>query len=857
MLICRPALPGGRLCFYMARGRSMVSDLLNEALRSQFVQYGRIVRLDTPLGEDWLVPLYVRGRACLGRDFEFTIDAISTRLETIHAKGLIRQSVTLWIRQTDGSEMPIHGYVTAFSRLGADGGNAYYQLRFNSFLALLRLGSDRRDWIETPAQQTVSDVLGKYPQAAGNFTWQLSRGLRSYSYRMQWESDWNYVHRTFEELGVFPRFEVAEDGKSHKVVVMDDLFAVPELRNKTIAFSRSVRDEEFDGICEWVDSQELQSAELDTGTFDYKRPDLPKHVTMPALDLDEVPGLGEQYEYTGAYTWSDRDTGERQANFITEEWRSRAQRFYGVGALRSAWPGRYGVLTGHPVHDTQSVEDREMAILSVNWLIQNNVPGIENLQRFRRSLRAEVEYARASGAGSSVRHQDGGVGFFHVEIEAQRRRVAFRSPFEHKKPVMQLQTGIVGGPENEEIYTDDMLRAKVRLTSDRLNEGDQNVSAWIRAAMPDAGYKRGGMFPLRKDDEVLVGFINGDCDRPVILSRMHGGKSMPEWHTHGLTSGLLSREYGGEGYNQLMMDDATGQNRVHLYSTSYSSHLHLGYLIQHSGNTRGAFIGYGFDLKSLGYGAVRAEQGLYVSTHPASTQPMSATAASEQLARAEATLETTSKASQTNRAQSQQDGREALKSFTDATRHTVAGTTGNGGRTAGGGTGNASGFAKPILLLSSPEGVAASTQGSAHITANKQANVVAGEDINLSAGRALLASVLEQISLFAEKLGVKIYAATGPVDFQAQNGSMSFAASQDMRITAGKKMVLSADEIWIGANGSYIKLTGNMIENATSGQIIEKCATWDKAGAASSSLQNPLHSSPVSTDGGRFTMFSG
>ncbi|WP_367304283.1 contractile injection system protein, VgrG/Pvc8 family, partial [Burkholderia multivorans] len=171
MLIRRPALPGGRFCFYMARGRSMVSDLLNEALRSQFVQVGRIVRLDTPLGEDWLVPLYVRGRACLGRDFEFTIDAISTRLETIHAKGLIRQSVTLWIRQTDGSEMPIHGYVTAFSRLGADGGNAYYQLRFNSFLALLRLGSDRRDWIETPAQQTVSDVLGKYPQAAGNFTW--------------------------------------------------------------------------------------------------------------------------------------------------------------------------------------------------------------------------------------------------------------------------------------------------------------------------------------------------------------------------------------------------------------------------------------------------------------------------------------------------------------------------------------------------------------------------------------------------------------------------------------------------------------------------------------------------------------
>nr|WP_320206222.1 phage late control D family protein [Burkholderia anthina] len=349
-------------------------------------------------------PALCLGRACLGRDFEFTIDITSTRLEAIRANALIRQSVTLWIRQTNGSEMPIHGYVTAFSRSGADGANTYYQLRFNSFLALLRLGSDRRDWIETPAQQTVSDVLGKYPQASGNVTWQVRQALRSYSQRMQWESDWNYVHRTFEELGLFPRFDIAKDGKSHKVVIMDDLFSVPELMRKNISFSGAVQDEEFDGLGEWIDSQEIQSAELDTGTFDYKRPDLSKHVTMPAFDLDDVPGLGEQYEYTGSHTWSDRDMGENQANFIAEEWRSRAQRFYGVGALRCAWPGRYGVLTGHPVHDAQSEQDREMAILSVNWLIQNNVPGIENLTRFRKSLRAEVEQARATGTGSAVRH---------------------------------------------------------------------------------------------------------------------------------------------------------------------------------------------------------------------------------------------------------------------------------------------------------------------------------------------------------------------------------------------------------------------------------------------------------------------
>ncbi|MCO8647475.1 type VI secretion system tip protein VgrG, partial [Burkholderia multivorans] len=450
-----------------------------------------------------------------------------------------------------------------------------------------------------------------------------------------------------------------------------------------------------------------------------------------------------------------------------------------------------------------------------------------------------------------------GVGFIQVEIEAQRRRTPFRSPFEHRKPEMHLQTAIVVTDSDEEIHTDDGNRVRVRTTDSR-KDRDAASTPWIRAAMPDAGAKRGGYFPLRKGDQVLLGFVNGDCDRPVIVSRLHGGATMPVWHTHGLLSGLRSREYGGDGFNQLVMDDATGQNRVHLYSSSYSSHLHLGYLIEQSDNTRGAFIGNGFDLKSNAYGAVRAEQGLYVSTQPATAQPLNVTAATEPLAGAEAVFETVSKASETNRAESLQDGQTALKSFTDATRHTIAGSA-SGGRTAGGGTGNANGFSKPVMLLSSPEGIAASTQQSVHVTANRHANVVAGQNVNLAAGKSLLASVLDRISLFAQNLGIKIFAAKGPVDIQAQSGPASLVGLQDVKIESadGRLILTAAKEVWIGAGGSYIRIKSGLIENATTGQILEKCASWDKPGGASGTIRDPLQAAPVSTDGGRGALFSG
>jgi type VI secretion system secreted protein VgrG len=801
----------------------MDSNALIEAAYAGGAQRGRLIRLDTPLGDDALLPLYAKGTSRLGRDYEFIVDVISVKRDPIDLQALIRQPVTLWLRQLDHSYLPHHGYVTSAARLGGDGALSFYQLRFSSWMCFLPLRRDMRDWQEQPGEQIVGDVFDEHPQARGAYRFDLHEPMPRYSYRVQWEDDWSFVHRNLEEAGVFGRFEQAPDGRSHQLVLMDDLYFAPELAQATACFCRTGLREEVDGFSQWKELQQIRSARLATRTFDFKRPDLRKEINSAISWQEDTPAQGEVYDYTGAYTWDVRERGEHQNAMRIEAWESQMKRFHGIGNLRCAMPGYRFTLEGHPVHDKAPKENREFAILATTWTIRNNLPGMDGIAAFSESLRAEIAaVANANAGGARVRHSDGSEGFFQVEIEAQRRRQPFRSAFDHRKPVMQLQTAIVAGPENEEIYTDALNRVKVWFPWNRRNEGDERASLWVRAAFPDAGRQRGGHFPLRKGDEVLVGFAGGDCDRPVILGRMHGGPTPPVWHTNGLLSGYRSKEYGGDGFNQLLLDDATGQNRIHLYSTSADSHLHLGYLIDHRGNARGEYLGAGFDLKTNAYGAVRAERGLYLSTYSAAAkQPMDVREASNQLVNAENLFEALSDSSRTHHAESLNDGYDSLKALTDATRAKVAGDVSGGGRTAGGGAGNVNGFGQPIMLMASPAGIALSTQKSTQIAADQHVNVVSGRNTHVAAGRSLIASVAHKISLFAQNAGIKMFAAKGKIDVQAHSDGIELHAQKAVKIVSATDAIeiASEREILLTSGGAYIRIKGGNIDIHAPGSV--------------------------------------
>ncbi|MGN8134590.1 type VI secretion system Vgr family protein [Paraburkholderia sp. 22099] len=814
------------------------------AINGGLLQRDRLLKLDTPLGTNVLLPQRLLGHSRLGRDYEFTLDGVSTN-DNIELKTLIAQPVTLWVQQTDQSYVPHHGYVNTARRLGSDSAITSYQIGFVSWMHFLRFRKDARIWQDKAVDDILTDVFNMHPQAQGAFRFLLRNPLPQRSFCVQYEDDWNFCHRLMETEGLFGYFEQAADGKSHTLVITDDIGSLRPLSPQVVDFYRSGTNSETDAFVQWSGTRTLQSTTLTTRTFDYKSPASsanPKGTTIPTMTTQgDLPQQAEVYEYTGAYTYGQQDRGDHLSKVRMEEWESRAKRFHGVGAVRRIDAGRWFELQNHPEHDTDSQQDRQFAVIDVEWVVENNLPVSGGTTDFPHSLKQTITTARAQhGADQTlvVKGSDGSEGFFMATVEAQRKAIPFRSPLDHQKPEMHMQTASVVGPANEEVFTDSLNRIKVQMHWDRLNPGDENASCWMRVAQSHAGGGHGGVHVPRIGEEVIVSFLDGDCDKPLVTGRVYNGAKTPDWHSNGILSGYKSKEYQGSGYNQMVMDDATGQNRVQLYSTSADSQLHLGYLIAQTGNSRGAYLGSGFDLKSDAYGAVRAGQGLYVSTHPTtgtSSQPLDVRDASNQLVNSESVIEALSQASETHQAESLKDGHDSLKTFTDATQSSVAGATGSGGNTAGGGIGNANGFKEPIMLFATPSGIGMSTQRSAHVAATEHVNLVSGQSTHIATGKSLLVSVAEKISLFAQNAGMKLFAAKGKVEIQAQGDNLEITAQKTLKLLSATEKIDAAakQEILLTSGGAYVRISGGNIEIHAPGKIDIKGAQHAFSGPTS------------------------
>ncbi|KVM74003.1 type VI secretion protein ImpA [Burkholderia gladioli] len=815
-----------------------LTDLI-QALRGGLIQQDRLIKTDVPsLPDNALVPRCAVAYSELGRDFSVTLDMVSTASD-IELKTLIAQPMTLWIEQTNKSYLPINGYIHTARRLGSEGSQTSYQLAFASWMHFLKFRYDMRYWQGQSVDAILTDVFNAHPQAKGRFEFALSRPLSLRSYCRQSESDWNFVHRLMEEEGLFGFWRQGKDGKSHTLVVTDDVHVLDEMSVNPVEFYRSDTGSETDAFTQWAGSRTLQSSVHTTRTFDYKAPASaanPKGTTLPTMaGQGNLPEQTEVYEYTGAYTYDRQDRGEHLSKVHLEEWESRAKRFTGAGGVRGVDAGLRFDLSGHPEHDRDPAAQREFVAIKVWRYIENNLPLSEQETHFPHSLQTALARAKAGYAGVTVNHDDGSTGFYLAEVEAQRTTVPYRSPFEHKKPEMHLETAFVVGPSGEEVHTDELNRVKVCFVWDRLNDGDERASCWVRVAQSDTGGGYGGVHMPRVGEEVIVGYVGGDCDRPIVLHRVYNGAVKPQWHSNGILSGHRSKEYGGSGYNQMVMDDATGQNRVQLMSSSADSLLHLGYLIDQSGNTRGGYLGSGFDLRTDDYGAVRASRGLYVTTHAGSagSQPLDVREAQQQLVSAESVIEAMSQASQTHQAESLMNGHDALKKFTDATQNSVPGAQA-GGRTAGGGTGNANVFKSPVMLVASPSGIALSTQESVHVSSDEQTNLISGQSTFIASGKSLVASVAEKISLFVQNAGMKLFAAKGKIEVQAHLDNIEITAQKAVKVLSATENidVAAKQDILLTSGGAYIRIKDGNIEIHAPGKIDVKGQQHEFGGPA-------------------------
>ncbi|WP_069705830.1 type VI secretion system Vgr family protein [Burkholderia seminalis] len=815
---------------------------IGAALRGGLLQQDRLLKLDTPLGGNALAVQRAVGRSQIGRDYSFTLDVVSSN-DSLELKKLIAQPATLWIRLGNSAYRPVSGYIYTARRLGANGGLTTYQLELRAWMHVLRFRRDEKIWIDKNVEEIISDVLGMHPEARGRFRFALSQPLANRSYTRQSETDWNLVHRLMEDEGLYCAWQQADDGKSHTLVITDNLQTFAPLSPEIVRFYRGGTAGEADAFTQWSGTRTLQSVTLTTRTFDYKnpaQPSNPKGTSLPTMaGQGELPDQLEVYEYTGAYTYLDQARGDHLAKVKMEGWESQAKRFHAAGGVRAIDAGRRFTLADHPEHDRDSADQREFAAIEVAWWIENNLPVSGSDSDFPHSLKRSLDRTRAryeNTPGLQVSHDDGSVGFYLVEVEAQRVSVPYRSPFEHKKPEMHLETAIVVGPQGEEVYTDELNRIRVQFVWDRLNPANENASCWVRVVQSDTGGGYGGVHVPRIGEEVLIDYVGGDCDRPLAVGRVYNGANQPQWHSDGILSGYRSKEYSGGGYNQLVMDDATGQNRVQLMSSSANSLLHLGYLIDQNGNSRGSYLGSGFDLRSDAYGAVRASQGLYVTTHPKApnSQPLDVKEAQQQLVTGESLVEAMSGVSEQHQAESLKDAQDTMRAFTDATQDSKSGSA-SGGRTAGGGTGNANAFKEPVMLFGSPSGIGMSTQQSVHVVANDHVNVASGQSVHVAAGKSLIGSIGQKLSLFVQNAGMKLFAGKGKVEIQAQSDNIEVTAQKAVKVvSATDRIEIAADQgILLTSGGAYIRIKDGNVEVHAPGKIDVKGASHTFAGPAS------------------------
>jgi len=846
---------------------------LSEIFNTPLSQSRRLLTLE--IAGAPLMPHRLVGEQRVNAPFRYTLDCFSQQGD-IELKTLMAQPARLSVLQADGGYRHLHGVVSEAAMLGEDGGVTYYQLTLVPWLEMLKLGRDSRIFQDRSVVDVLSEVFEGHDLARGGYRFDLRRAYPARSYCVQYrESDFHFVSRLMEEEGLWYYFEHSGNGDGeddeegeengfdgHRLVITDDVDTCQPVQPRTIRFHRQAATEQEDALTQWGGVRQQQPTRVSVGTFDYKQPSLTKRTSLDTLsDQGNLPEA-EVYDYAGEYYYHGFERGERLTENRLEAYESQAKRFRGAGGTRQLEVGRWFELTQHPRHTTGGEAERQFLILGVTVHAENALPVSARLNALPGSLQPQVEAVkRAHGLEDETNnasddrgpdYANTGTGHFLVEIDAQRRTQPYRAPRNHPRPILGgPQTATVVGPEGEEIHTDHLNRVRVQFHWDRQGRHNEQSGVWLRVSQPNAGAGWGGVFVPRIGQEVLVDFLEGDADRPLITGRVYNGEQTPEWHSHGLLSGFKSKTYRGSKYNELVFDDATDQERVKLNSEHEKSQLNLGYLIHQAGNTRGAFRGTGFELRTDAYGAIRANEGLYLSSWGqlgASGDQLDLTPARQQIQSAWQLTDSLSQSAADHNADAldataylKQAGEDADDTYGTSEQLTDSDQSSAAGASDSGGKGEAARMKAPWLHLASPAGITMSTPESTHLAQGHSLSVSSGEDVNIATGKSLVASISEALSLFVQKAGIKLFAARGKVQVQAQSDDMELTAQKDLKITSteGRVEINAANGILLASGGGYIRIEGGDVQVHSPGTIDVKGVQHAFGGPASLDVAMP------------------
>jgi type VI secretion system secreted protein VgrG len=544
-------------------------------------QATRIATLNTPLGGDTLVFHALSIGEELGRLFSLDIKAGSERGD-LKADDLLGKGVSVEMQCPRGGVRYFHGFVSRFSRIPRPGTRYFaYQLTAVPWLWFLTRQSDCRIFQKKKLQDILRDVFGR--RGFSDFKFQLSGNYTPWEYCVQYrETDFNFVSRLMEQEGIYYYFEHEKD--KHTAVFADSPAAhqpFPKYEKLTFSALTSIHERDQEHIYDWVAESRHHSGKHQYTDYDFTRPnaDLKTPESNPGKfshsDLEIFDYPGEYYQ---------RSDGEQWSRARMEEIRADRETFQGGGDVTGLATGRKFTLSEGP----NPIDVGDYVVIAGSVDLQSNI----------------YESGTTGEMGDS----------YHCTFTAIKAFDQFRPARLTPKPMIHgLQTAVVTGPKGEEIYTDKYGRIKVQFFWDREGKKDENTTCWIRVAEPWAGKRWGSTFTPRIGQEVVVSFLEGDPDRPMVIGSVYNGDQMRPYLGEGLdskhkhdpkVSGVKScSTKGGQGYNELRFNDNKGKEQIFIHAekdldmringvsrttVGVDSHLTIGYSDK-DGNLHGNF----------------------------------------------------------------------------------------------------------------------------------------------------------------------------------------------------------------------------------------------------------------------------
>jgi type VI secretion system secreted protein VgrG len=902
-----------------------MSESILSLLAGAFSQATRLLRFSTSLGEDTLLAESVRGEEALSVPYRFTVSALSLDA-SISLRALIGQPALLQLLTADDpTGRPFHGHITAATFDGANGGMARYTLTVQPWLAFLGHGRDSRIFQDKTVFDILDAVFGAW-EGKGTLApdWRFdvqerdSYPKRSLTTQYQ-ESDLAFAERLMAEEGLFYFFEHEANG--HRMVIADHNGAFAPHGEAPVRFTRPGAVMRADSMDRWRSEVRLGTNAVELSSWDYRTLGMRPASAAGAPDGAELV----QRDVPGAYAYEDRAQGARMAERRMQAIEAQREVFTGAGTVRTLRAGSTFQLTGQAVLDVADHDDaRTFIVTRVIHLMHNNLSAPLRVGGEAQLGMAALTRQILGELGASLHAVGAGAGerpLYRNRVDAIRVAVPFRAPAAPQRPTIRgQQSAIVVGPAGAVVHTDRDHRVKVQFHWQRGADGmghsrldhpapdghvgapaDDRAGTWVRVATPlapVAGANWGANTLPRVGQEVLVDFIEGDIDRPVVIGALYNGKGARDaqnndvaqgtgaatgnataWfpgeggaHAHGavlsgLKSQALADSQGGTGsFSQLVFDDSPGAARLalqrHASAHAGTDELNLGQLRHHADNARLQPAGFGSELKTQHSAALRAGKGLLLSgdgRNGASGAQMDAREAQAQIESSSELQRSLADMAQKHNARlKKSNGKdepapEELPAIAQLA-HSAEVLDGVSDGRAGvfGGDGSAPGFSAAMLQLSAPMGIAAVTPASAIVAARGTGALTAGQDIDLAAQANSHVQAQTGVSLFSygkasaatrpnQETGIRLHAASGKFSSQSHADATRLTADKTVTVASiGKSVNVAAREhVLLTAQGAYIRLEGGNIQIHGPGTMTFKATMKELAGPASVAPELP------------------